>query len=143
MRRLATPPKAVLVRAAALLLAAGLVFPGASRSAHAAGPQLTLKCFGNKARYSFSCWTWGNNFAGGEQVVLHFTVTHQTMPKVQGKRPTESYARTVKTNAFGAFVGTPKITFRVVKTHSSYEVAVTGIGSLKDRGTTSLASIGT
>ncbi len=143
MRRLATLPKAFLVPAVALVLAAGLVFPAASRTAFADGPRLTVKCFGNKARYSISCWTWGNNFASGEKVVLHYTVTHLTMPKVNGKRPTQSYTRTVKTNDAGAFVGTPKITFSVVKVHSSYGVAVTGTGSLKDHGTTSLASLGT
>jgi hypothetical protein len=126
------------------LLAGGVAMPLESGSAHAAvGPTLTVKCFATKVRNQTSCWTWGNSFAGGEWVHLTYNVTFLTVPKVNGRHPTKTFKRTVKTNARGVLTRTPRVTFFTVKKHNTFEIFVVGVGAQKDKGTTSLAEIGT
>lgn len=128
----------------AVLIAGGVALPLESGSAHAAaGPTLTVKCFSMKVRNQVACWTWGNSFAAGEWVHLAYTITFLTVPKVNGRHPTKTFQRTVKTNGYGVFTRTPKVTFLTVKAHNTFEIAVSGVGAQKDKGTTSLAEIGT
>jgi hypothetical protein len=128
----------------AILLGGGVAIPLELGSAHAAvGPKLTVRCFATKVRNQISCWTWGNSFAGGEWVHLTCTVTFVTMPKVNGRRPSQTFKRTVKTNGLGVFTRTPRVTFFTVKKHNTFAIAVLGVGAQKDKGTTSLADIGT
>jgi hypothetical protein len=128
----------------AVILAGGVVMPLESGSAHAAsGPTLAVKCFSTKVRNQVSCWTWGNSFAGGEWVHLTYNLTFLTVPKVNGRRPTKTFKRAVKTNGSGTFTRTPGVTFLTVKAHNTYKIVVTGVGARKDTGTTSLAAIGT
>ena len=131
-----------LVPALALAGSAGMVLD--SIPAHAAtGPTLTLRCFNTKVRNQMTCWTWGNGFSGGELVHLSYNVTFLTMPKVNGRRPGKTFARTVKTTAAGTFANTPHVTFVTVKTHNTFRVGVNAVGASKDKATTSLAAIGT
>lgn len=127
----------------AVFLTGVIAIPLESRTAQAAGPKLTLRCFNMAPRNHVSCWTWGNTFAGGEWVHLTYSVTFLTVPKVNGRHPTQTFKRTVKTNASGIFTRTPKISFVTSQKHSTYAVFVTGLGAQKDKGTTSLVTIGT
>ncbi len=127
----------------AVFLVGGIAIPLELRTAHAAGPKLTLRCFNMTVRNHVSCWTWGNTFAGGEWVHLTYSVTFVTMPKVNGRHPGQTFKRTVKTNGSGIFTRTPKISFVTSNKHTTYSVAVTGVGAQKDKGTTSLLTIGT
>src|SRR5579859_2002195 len=120
------------------LLAGGIALPLESSAAHAAGPRLTLRCFDMTARNHVSCWTWGNTFAGDEWVHLTYRVTFLTVPKVNGRHPSQTFKRTVKTNASGIFSRTPKISFVTSKKHNTFSVSVTALGAQKDKGTTSL-----
>ena len=126
-----------------VLLAGFIAISSELKAAHAAGPKLTLRCFDMNVHNHVSCWTWGNTFAGGEWVHLTYSVTFITMPKVNGRHPSQTFKRTVKTNGTGIFTRTPKISFLTSKSHNSYTVAVTGLGAQKDKGTTSLLTIGT
>jgi hypothetical protein len=125
------------------MLLGAVVMPLDLGSAHAAGPNLTVKCLSTKVRNQISCWTWGNSFAGGEWVHLTYNVTFLTMPKVNGRHPSMAFKRTVKTNGVGVFTRTPHVTFFTVKKHNTFAIYVTGVGAQKDKGTTSLADIGT
>jgi hypothetical protein len=128
----------------AVVFAGGVILPLGSESAHAAlGPKLTIRCFDANTGTQASCWTWGNSFAGNEWVHLTYYVTFLTIPKVNGQRPTRTFKRTVKTNASGTLTRTPRVTFATVKKHNTFKVAVTALGAQKDKGTTSLAEIGT
>jgi hypothetical protein len=127
-----------------VVLVGGVALPLESGPAHAAiGPKLTIRCFGAKAGTQASCWTWGNSFAGNEWVHLTYYVTFLTMPKVNGQRPSKTFRRAVKTNSSGTLTRTPRVTFPTVKKHNTFKIAVTAVGALKDKGTTSLAEIGT
>lgn len=128
----------------AVILSSGLSLILESAPVHAAsGPTLAVKCARTKVHNQLSCWTWGNSFAGGEWVHLTYNVTFLTMPKVNGRRPATYFKRSVKTNGRGTFTRTPRVTFSVVKTHSTFRIAVTALGAKQDKGTTSLAEIGT
>jgi hypothetical protein len=128
----------------AVVVAGGVALPLESGPVHAAvGPKLTIRCFGAKAGTQASCWTWGNSFAGNEWVHLTYYVTFLTVPKVNGQHPNKTFRRTVKTNASGTLTRTPRVTFSTVKKHNTFKIAVTAVGAQKDKGTTSLAEIGT
>jgi hypothetical protein len=128
----------------AAILSGAASIPFELGSAHASvGPKLTLRCFNTKVRDQISCWTWGNSFAGSEWVHVTYNITFLTMPKVNGQRPSKTFKRTVKTNGSGTFTRTPRITFLTFKAHTTYRIAVTGVGGQKDKGITSLAAIGT
>lgn len=128
----------------AAVVAGGVALPFESGPVHAAiGPKLTIRCFGAKAGTQASCWTWGNSFAGNEWVHLTYSVTFLTMPKVNGQHPSKTFRRTVKTNVNGTLTRTPRVTFPMVKKHNTFKITVTAVGAQKDKGTTSLAEIGT
>ena len=128
----------------AIFLAGAMAIPLESRAAHAAvGPKLTLRCFIMPTRYHVSCWTWGNSIAGAEWVHLTYRVTFLTMPKVNGRHPSQTFKRTVKTNGTGILTRTPRISFVTSRHHTTYSVAVTALGAQKDKGATSFLAIGT
>ena len=131
-----------LVPAVALAGSAGMVLD--SIPAHASfRPTVTVRCLTTPIPNQVVCWTWGNGFAGGEWVHLSYNVTFLTMPKVNGRRPSKTFARSVKTNAAGTFTRTPHVTFMTVKAHSTFRIGVDAVGASKDKGSTSLAAIGT
>jgi hypothetical protein len=127
----------------AVVLSGAVAVPLELGTAHAVGPKLTVRCFNTKVHHQVSCWTWGNSFAGGELVHITYSVTFLTMPKVNGRHPSKTFRRSVKTNGTGTFTRTPRITFLTFKGHTTYTVAVSGVGVQKDKGTTSLLTIGT
>jgi hypothetical protein len=115
---------------------------GTGAAGAAVGPKVSIKCVPAVNGKAVTCWTWGSSFVSGEQVAITYRVVYITQPRVHGKRPQRLLHAGVRTNANGSFVKPAVVTFPVSRPHNSFAVYVTAAGAQKDKGTTSLASIG-